>query len=227
VAWRAHLAWRRQLSVTDKYRHQAEDWSKTAYADPARYLAHRAELVRTLGPRLEPGETVLDLACGDAGLAAFLPDQRYLGVDASPEMVAAAAGRAVLGDLNEYEPDEPVAATCCFRAIYYAHDRRAFFERVASYTERKLVFDLNPRQYRLAPVRADLEAAGWDRLALRPFLVPQTAALPGPLYALAIAAERTPLASLLLRVRFTYLCAAFRGTNRYVGTAPSSRRSDE
>jgi SAM-dependent methyltransferase len=194
-----------------KYAGQAERWTETAYADPAGYLAHRAELVRTLGPRLEPGETVLDLACGDAGLAAFLPEQRYVGVDASPEMVAAAGGRAVLGDLNEYEPAEPVAATFCFRAIYYARDRRAFFEHVASYTERKLVFDLNPRQYRLADVRADLEAAGWDRLALRPFLVPQTAALPRPLYALAVAVERTPLARLLLRVRFTYLCAAFRG----------------
>jgi SAM-dependent methyltransferase len=199
--------------MTDKYAGQAERWSERAYADPAGYLAHRAELIRTLGPQLEPGETVLDLACGDAGLAAFLPDQRYRGVDASPEMVAAADGRAVLGDLNEYEPAEPVAATCCFRAIYYARDRRAFFARVASYTDRKLVFDLNPRQYRLGDVRADLEAAGWDRLALRPFLVPQTAALPQPLYALAVAAEKTPLARLLLRVRFTYLCAAFRGRN--------------
>jgi SAM-dependent methyltransferase len=196
-----------------KYAGQAERWTETAYADPAGYLAHRAELVRALGPPLEAGETVLDLACGDAGLAAFLPEQRYLGVDASPAMVAAAEGRAVLGDLNDYEPTEPVAATCCFRAIYYARDRRAFFERVASYTQRKLVFDLNPRQYRLADVRADLEAAGWGPLVLRPFLVPQTTALPGPLYALAVATERTPFARLLLKVRFTYLCAALRGTN--------------
>jgi hypothetical protein len=63
-------------------------------------------------------------------------------------------------------------------------------------------------------VRADLEAAGFDTLKLRPFLVPQTVALPRPLYALAVAAERTPAARLLLRVRFTYLCAAFRGTKR-------------
>ena len=132
-------------------------------------------------------------------------------------MVEAArrAWRDVLGDLNEYEPPEPVAATLCFRAIYYARDRRAFFARVAGYTEKKLVFDLNPRQYRLDDVRADLGAAGFDRLALRPFLVPQTVALPGPLRAAAIALERSgPLARLLLRVRFTYFCAAFRGTKR-------------
>src|SRR5439155_24839694 len=155
-----------RLAMTDKYAPQAEHWTETAYADPAGYLAHRAELVVSLGPRLEPGERVLDLACGDGGLAAFLPAD-YVGVDASPEMVAAARLRSVdaeLADLNEYEPPEPVAATLCFRAIYYARDRRAFFEHVAGYTEKKFVFDPNPRQYRVGDVRADLEAAGFDRL---------------------------------------------------------------
>ena len=118
--------------MTDKYAPQAERWTETAYADPGGYLAHRAELVVSLGPRLEPGGRVLDLACGDGGLAAFLPAE-YLGIDASPEMVAAARLRGVaaeLADLNEYEPPEPVAATTCFRAIYYASDRRAFFQLV-------------------------------------------------------------------------------------------------
>jgi len=116
-----------------------------------------------------------------------------------------------LGDLNDYEPPEPVAATTCFRAIYYAHDRRSFFRRAAGYTERKLVFDLNPRQYRVADIRADLAAAGWTRLELRPFFSPQTRPVPRPLAALLRSLERSgPLARLLLRVRFTYLCAAAR-----------------
>jgi SAM-dependent methyltransferase len=200
-----------------KYAGQAERWSDDAYADPTGYLAHRADLVVSLGPRLEPGDRVLDLACGDGGLAAFLPAQRYFGVDASAEMVEAARRRrvdVVEGDLNDYEPPEPVAATLCFRAIYYAEDRPAFFRRVAGYTERKLVFDLNPRQYRLADVSAELGSAGFTELELRPFLVPQTIALPRPLRALAIAAERSgPVARALLRFRFTYLCAAFRRVN--------------
>jgi len=121
-----------------------------------------------------------------------------------------ARGRAVeLGDLNDYEPPEPVTATTCFRAIYYARDRLAFFRHVATYTERKLVFDLNPRQYRLEDVLADLRAAGWPRVALRPFFVPQTRALPGPLGKALVAAERSgPLARFALRYRFTYLVAA-------------------
>jgi SAM-dependent methyltransferase len=205
------------MTSWEKYGAGAERWSDEAYADPVAYLAHRAELVVSLGPPLAAGDTVLDLACGDAGLAAFLPQQRYVGVDASPEMVEAARrhGRNVVqADLNDFEPAEPVAATTVFRAIYYARDRRELLRRVAGYTEKKLVFDLNPRQFALGDVRADLEAAGFDRLALRPFFVPQTSRLPRPTLHALIALERSgPLARLALRFRFTYLCAAFRGTN--------------
>jgi len=197
--------------IQAQYAAGAEGWSEQ-YADAAAYLSHRAELVVSLGPRLEPGDRVLDLACGDGALAAFLPGLDYLGVDASPEMVAAAQRNGVaaeLGDLNDFVPSAPVAATCVFRAIYYARDRAAFFRQAAAYTERKLVFDLNPRQYRLDDVRADLHAAGLDRLELRPFFVPQTVALPGAAVAALRAAERSGLAArLALRFRFTYLCAA-------------------
>ena len=198
-----------------KYDASAERWSETAYADAATYLARRGELVLSLGPRLERGELVLDLACGDGGFADHLPSLRYSGVDSSPEMVRAATNRGrdvVLGDLNDYEPPEHVAVTTCFRAIYYATDRAVFFRRVAGYTERKFVFDLNPRQYRVDDVRADLRLAGFDHVQLHPFFSPQRFALPRPLVTALQALERSgPLAGLLLAVRFSYLCAAFRG----------------
>ena len=197
--------------IQAQYAAGAEGWSRE-YADAAAYLSHRAELVVSLGPSLEPGDRVLDLACGDGALAAFLPGLEYLGVDASPEMVEQARRNGVaaeLGDLNEFAPAAPVAATCVFRAIYYADDRAAFFRHVASYTERKLVFDLNPRQYRLEDVRAELRAAGFSRLELRPFFVPQTVALPrAAVSALRVAERSGPAARLALRFRFTYLCAA-------------------
>jgi SAM-dependent methyltransferase len=202
------------VTVTSKYDPQARDWSERAYADAWTYLSHRAELVLGLGPRLAPGDSVLDLACGDGGLAEFLDGIVYTGVDASEAMIEEARvhGRNVeLGDLNEYEPPAPVTATTCFRAIYYARDRPAFFRRVGGYTERKLVFDLNPRQYRLDDVRAELRAAGWPRLDVRPFFAPQTRSLPRPLaLALRSAEQSGPLARLLLRFRFTYVCAAAR-----------------
>jgi hypothetical protein len=190
------------------------------YADASAYLAHRGDLVVSLGPRLAAGDEVLDLACGDGGLGEVLLQRglRYRGVDVTPEMVAEATRRLgtraalELGDLNDYAPPAPVAATTLFRAVYYARERLAFFRHVASYTERKLVFDLNPRQYRLEDVLADLRAAGFPAVALRPFFVPQTVALPRPAVALARALERSgPLARLALRARFTYLVAASRG----------------
>ena len=151
------------MSSWEKYGGKARAWSDEQYADARAYLARRAELVQTLGPPLEQDDVVLDLACGDGGLADFLPRQRYVGVDASEEMIKAgrARGRDVRrDDLNEYEPEQPVQATTIFRAIYYARDRRELLRRIAGYTEKKLVFDLNPRQYRLDEVRADLRGAG-------------------------------------------------------------------
>jgi len=224
--------------VTDKagqFAGKAERWSQTAYASPDAYLAHRAELVATLGTGLAPDDEVLDLACGDGGLGPHLLARglRYRGVDAESAMVAAAAQllasardsdnacvestqalsaveRAVVeqGELDTYEPPAPVAATTVFRAIYYARDRPAFFARARSFTEKKLVFDLNPRQYRVAEIVSELEAAGFRRVVMRPFLVPQTRRLPGAAVRLAIELERTPLARLALRRRFTYLVAA-------------------
>ncbi|TML88127.1 MAG: class I SAM-dependent methyltransferase [Actinobacteria bacterium] len=201
----------------EKYDTSAERWSEIAYADAATYLAHRGELVLRLGPPLEQGDTVLDLACGDAAAAEHLPGLRYVGLDASAEMVKAGQlrGRSVvLGDLNDYEPSEPVAATTCFRAIYYAKDRAAFFRRVAEYTERKFVFDLNPRQYRVEDVCAEVRAAGFDQVELRPFFSPQRFSLPRSVASALYALERSgPVARLLLTMRFSYLCAAFRGRN--------------
>jgi SAM-dependent methyltransferase len=203
----------------DQYARQAPSWTERAYADAASYLAHRADLITMLGPRLEPDDEVLDLACGDAGLGEHLLERglRYRGVDATPEMVAEARARlgsravAELGDLNDYTPPAPVAATTVFRAVYYARSRIDFFRHVAGFTEKKLVFDLNPRQYRVDDVLADLRSAGFESVVLRPFLVPQTVSLPRTLVRVATVLERAgPLARLLLRVRFTYLVAASR-----------------
>ena len=203
----------------EQYARKAEGWTDAEYADARAYLDHRAELIATLGAPLRAGEEVLDLACGDGGLGEHLLARglRYTGIDAEPAMVDAARRRlgdratVGVGDLNAFVPERPVAATTVFRAIYYAHDRAAFFARAARFTERKLVFDLNPRQYPVDVVVAELEEAGFGRAVLRPFFVPQTQRLPGAVVALAKAAERTgPPARLALRARFTYLVAACR-----------------
>jgi len=205
--------------VSEQYSPHAADWSDRAYADSTTYLRRRAELVADLGPPLSPGEIVCDLACGDGGLGEFLLDRgvAYIGVDANEEMVAAA--RARLGnraqvehaDLNEFRPRETVAATTLFRALYYVQERAAFFGHVASYTDKKLVFDVSPRRYEIDALRAELGVAGFARVELRPFFVPQRVALPRAAAATARAAEGIrPLARLVLRRRFTYVVSASR-----------------
>ena len=199
------------MSTSAKYAGAAERWSEEQYADSVAYLRHRAELIVSLGLPLEPGDRILDLACGDAGLADFLRGYDYLGVDASEEMVRAARDRGAhveLADLNAYEPPEPVAATTCFRAIYYARDRRELFRRVAGYTTKKLVFDFDPRAVPAEPLLADVRAAGWERVEVRPFLMPQRHRLPRPLQTLLFTLEPVPGARLLTTVRFPLLLAA-------------------
>lgn len=202
-----------------KYDAHAEDFAEREYGDAARYLGRRAAIVAELGPRLEPGDRVLDLAMADASFAAPLLARglAYTGVDLSQAMVDVArrrhgdAIRVERADMLAYVPPEPVAATVCFRSLYFAQDRPAFFRQIAGYTEKKVLFDLDPRRTPPAVVAAELRAAGFDRLATRPFFVPQHAALPRPLAALAAAAERVPpVAALVLRLRFSLVCAGYR-----------------
>lgn len=201
--------------MTDKYGAQAEGWSERSYGDARKYLLHRAELIAV---GLPEGASVLDLACGDGGLGEMLVARglRYAGVDESAEMVEAARKRlggdavVVQEDLNEFVPTELVDATTVFRAVYYARDHDAFFRRVASYTRRKLVFDLNPRQYRVAEMTGRLRAAGFVRVELRPFFFPQRFGMPFPLDRVARLAERSgPVARVALRYRFTYVVSAW------------------
>lgn len=196
---------------------KAASWSDAEYAAPDVYLTHRAALVATLGVPLASGDTVLDLACGDGGLGPYLTARglAYVGVDAEPAMVEAARRRlgkeatVQLGELDTYVPPAPVAATTVFRAIYYARERQAFFARARSFTQKKLVFDLNPRQYEVEELVRELRAAGFARVVVRAFFVPQTKRLPGVVARSLVALERVgPVARLALRVRFTYLVAA-------------------
>jgi SAM-dependent methyltransferase len=198
--------------IVPKYDAIAERYSEHDYADAERYYARRATLV---AEGLAPGATLLDVACGDGGLGRALLELGfdYRGVDASARMVEVA--RRVLGDrivqgTFDYEPPDAVDATTIFRSLYLVPDRRAFLERVRGYTKRKLVFDFDPRAYSTRDVRADLRAAGWERVELRPFLLAQRASLPGPLQAALYALEPLPGARVITRVRFPVLVSAWR-----------------
>ena len=198
------------MTSTHKYDAIAERYSEHDYADAERYYARRAKLVAA---QLAPGASILDFACGDGGLGRHLlaVGFDYRGVDASGPMVRVArrslGDRVVQGTL-EYTPPEPVDATTIFRSLYLAPDRRAFLEHLHGFTRAKLIFDFDPRAHAPREVLADVRAAGWRRVEVRPFLTPQRGKLPGPLQALLHAIEPLPGARALTRVRFPLLVSA-------------------
>ena len=197
--------------IVPKYDAIAERYSAHDYANAERYYARRAKLVAA---GLDPGATLLDIACGDGGLGRHLLalGLDYRGVDASERMVEVARralGERVMQGTFDYEPAEPVDVTTIFRSLYLVPDRQAFFERSRSFTRKKLVFDFDPRRYRTADLIAELREAGWERIELRPFLMPQRASLWRPLQLALHALEPLPGARVLTRVRFPVLVSAW------------------
>ncbi len=195
--------------IIEKYDLLADRYRAHDYADPERYFEHKAQLVAGVAPRLEPGDLVLDLACGDGGMAVPLLRRglRYRGVDASEGMLAAARrlqpeAEFVRGRLDEYSPPEPVEATICMRAFYFAPDRRRFFEHVASYTRTKFVFDFDPRAHGDEEVLADVAAAGFSVASVRPILIPQRRRLPSAVQTALFAVEPSPVGRFLPSLGF-------------------------
>jgi hypothetical protein len=209
----------RRSDLIEKFDRLAKGFSDREYRDPAAYYRRRARAVIENGPPLAPGDTLLDLGCGD-GLAAVplvAHGLGYRGIDASSQMIEAA--RAHLGDLAQFEvaaidaytPPEPVDAVTCFRALYYAGDLREFFGHVSSYAKKKFLFDFALRDFPRKRVADDLRAAGFSTVEMRPFLCPQHYA-PGPkVDAVLRGLERSgPLVVPLMKRRFTYIVSAVR-----------------
>jgi SAM-dependent methyltransferase len=197
------------MSTRDKYAALADGFAEHEYADPARYAERRAEVIAGLGPAVAPGETVLDLCCADGIMAAPLTERGlvYIGVDATEEMLEAAARRNpglefTTGRMESFEPSRPVDVTICLRSFYLAEDRIAFFRRVRGYTRRKFVFDFRPVAFPVDEVVAQLEAAGFSHIELRPFFLPQRRAVPGLALPLLTALEHTGPVARALTSRF-------------------------
>ena len=94
-------------------------WNPEQYL---RFAAERArpfdDLLNRVSAALTSADRIVDLGCGPGNMTAALaerfPAARVVGIDSSPEMIAAAqryAGDRIgfaLGDLREWRPEEPV-----------------------------------------------------------------------------------------------------------------------
>ena len=209
------------MSVLDKFDRIAHGYSERDYAEPERYAAHRAKVILGLA-RLEPGDSVLDLGCGDGIMAPpmLAAGLRYEGSDASKGMVDAARARNpglpfTVARSEDFRPAEPVDATICLRSFYYPADRIAFFRHVAGYTRKAFVFDFRPRDHPVREIVAALREAGFGELRLQPFFLPQLRRLPAVALPAVYGLERLgPPALLATRLYGRVFCAAVPGTTR-------------
>jgi len=74
----------------------SQEWSSSRYAENARFVSDLgAPVLELLNP--QPGERILDLACGDGVLTEKISacGAEVVGVDGSPEMVAAARQKGI------------------------------------------------------------------------------------------------------------------------------------
>src|SRR6187402_3153722 len=106
-----------------------QTWSAAGYAHHAGFVS---ELGGPLLERLAPvaGERILDLGCGDGTLTARLVERgaRVIGVDASPEMVAAARIRGLdvrLADATALAFESEFDAVFSNAVLHWIHDADA------------------------------------------------------------------------------------------------------
>ena len=111
-----------------------QKWDAEAYAKTARFVSDLgAAAVELLDPK--PGETIIDLGCGDGALTKDLAaaGATVIGLDADPDMIAAAQGEGLdarLADAHDFELPELADAVFTNAAMHWMTEPLAVLTQV-------------------------------------------------------------------------------------------------
>jgi len=201
--------------VVHKYDALAAGYS-SRYADPAAVVTFYLRLVRSWGPPLWPGASVLEVSCADGFMTQGLvrAGYRVTALDIAPAMVEATATRLAgagleadlrVADVRTWEPDGrwDVVLAPMWTFFQYVENAPQVLARLARASNTKVLVDLNPRVHRVAEAVETMQGAGLRSLAWRPVAVPLTRKLgPARLVALRTVMSVPPVRDAALRRRF-------------------------
>ena len=167
--------------------------------DPSQYLkfaGHRLRPALDLMGRIDAGSpaTVYDLGCGTGNVTRILADRwsdaRVIGVDSSPDMLAAARTESpaiawVEADLNTWTPDSPADVLYSNAAFHWLDDHETLFPHLVGLLAPGGVLAVQMPRNHAAPSLACIieaaEAGPWID-TLRPILRPAPVAAPEVYY---------------------------------------------
>ena len=193
--------------LVTKYDRLAEKFAEREYANLRFYMQRRFTIAATWGRALEPGDSVLELGCGDGYLAQLFVQNglHYSGGDISRQMVTMAERRLqqaglkadfTVIDVTQMSLSESFDAVVAYMRTFftYVRDPLTVLKRLRPSIRKKILLDLAPR--RDMPLQAAirvLEKAGFRNIAWRPFCVPQRKKLPVGLMKFLTIGENMPV----------------------------------
>src|SRR4051812_11825582 len=151
-------------------------------------MRRRSALVREWGTRLQPGDRVLELGCGDGALSCMLASEGFdvTGVDISEGMIEEARRRAEresstarfeVADSDALSAGEPFDAVVSFMSAFFTYTENppAFLARVAPLVRKKVIVDWNFRSpCTFEEAARALDDAGLRQIEWRPWFVSHT-----------------------------------------------------
>jgi SAM-dependent methyltransferase len=192
---------------TEKYNRVAGNFSRNEYSNLEYYMQRRFRIATGWGRKLDPGNSVLEIGCGDGYLARIFVDNgfHYSGIDASANMIRETRARLMgfespaelwVGDANDPMLTGGYDAVVAYMRSFfgYVKDPLSSLKKIKPHVKKKIIVDLNPRLgTSVEEAVRTLREAGFRKVEWRPFLVPQNRRLPFTVLEILTAIESVPI----------------------------------